>query len=438
MGAPAVRARSVRPDPGRRGAGALALTLVLAVLLGACVRSAAEAPRPLRVVLSDDWADAQVVADAVADFEAEHEGVRVSLHGVPFHQVPTTVAAAADAGEPFDVAQWHAFAAAAQDLARPLDDLWESLQAREFVPGAVDDVRLGDRLFGVPLDTNALVMLTNGPALRERGIDPTGLTSFGRLRRAVDEVVASGRYGVTIPASSWVAFGWIRANGGQLVRIADDGTPTFTLDAPEVVEAIDFLGELIASGGAPSPTARDMANDGLALFQSGRALVHPSGSWDVEVVGAAEGGEDGGVSIEVVSLPRGPRAQDHHTVLGGSSLFVPADSENRELAFQFMTHLIRDDYALRLAREEGRLPVRRRVLQDPLFQDDPHLAPVVAELEHASPMRLIAYPVATNAFRDALESVLARQEDAATAFARAQETVESSTARWPSPAEAGP
>lgn len=408
-------------------------TLVAAAaMITACAGSAA-APAPtasLDVVLADDWADTQVVADAVADFESTHPGVRVNLLGVPFPQIPSAVQAAEDAGTPFDVAQWHAFAAAARDLAQPVDDLWDAhLDPGEFVPGAVADVEWAGRRYGVPLDTNALVLLVNRDALAEADVSPGTLTSFAALADAADAVTASSagdqrRWGMAVVASSWTTYGFIRANGGEVVEVAGDGEVTFTLDSPKVIEAVAYLAALIRDGSSPQPYARDVHSDTLGLFQSGGLAMYPSGSWDVDVVTTA--GVDDPVDVVAVPLPRGSDTAAAGTALGGSSLFVPTGSAQRELAFAFMTHLTADGYALRLAEEEGRLPVRHRVLDDPYFVRDPAMAVTVAELEHAHPMKLIAFPDATNALRDAIESVFGRGADATAALRRAQRLAEDS------------
>ena len=56
----------------------------------------------------------------------EHETCGSRCQAVPFSQIPDLVRNAAELGQPFDLAHWHAFAAAAAGLAEPLDDLWEA------------------------------------------------------------------------------------------------------------------------------------------------------------------------------------------------------------------------------------------------------------------------------------------------------------------------
>ena len=85
-------------------------------------------------------------------------------------------------------------------------------------------------------------------------------------------------------------------------------------------------------------------------------------------------------------------------------MWVPQKAEHRELAFQFMTHLISDDNALRLAKEEGRLPARPRVFDDPFFADR-DLQMFLRQLRTAHPPKLGAFDEPSEQFTTALEDV---------------------------------
>lgn len=403
-----------------------AAAALLALLVSACGSGsqADEATTTLRVLMADDWAGTPAVVAAVRDFEREHDGVRVQIQGQTFARIPDSVRAAIESGEPIDVAQWHAFAAAAQGLAEPLDEEWERLDPDAFLPGAIDDVRWEGRYYGVPLDVNAMVLMLNADRLAEVGLavpsEPTSFGDIAAIARATTSADGSRR-GLAIASSSWSSYGWIRANGGEVVDIGEDGKVRFLLDSPEVVEALAFLGGLVRSGVAFPPVAQQASTDAFALFQTQTAALHVSGSWETPSL------EGEPWELAVRPLPRGMTGTTEGSALGGSSLFVPRDSANRRLAFAFMVHLTSDEYALRLAQEEGRLPARRAVFDAPFF-DSPMLQTVIAQLETARPMRLIAFPDAARAFTGAIDAILTGRADAAAALADAQESAEQSLA----------
>ena len=114
--------------------------------------------------------------------------------------------------------------------------------------------------------------------------------------------------------------------------------------------------------------------------------------------------------------------------MGGSSLFVAKGSTQRELAFGFMVHLISDRYAIRFAKEEGRLPVRERLFADPFFQD-PELKVFLEQLKTARPETLSAFPEATKAFARAIDQAIREGRDAAEALGEAQRVAEASAPR---------
>src|SRR6056297_601270 len=251
------------------------------VVLGTagCVGADAE-PEPitLRVLLADDWASAPVVAEVLEDFERARPEVRIHLRGVPFSQVPEVLAAAEQLGQPYDLAHWHAFAAAAVGLAQPVDQRWDDagLDPEAMLPGAVLDVTWDGRLYGVPLDVNALVLLANDGLLRSAGLRGEDLRDSRTFARRAAELAASPEidHALVVTASSWSAYGWIVANGGQLLDLAEDGTaalddrgrPTFTFEDPATIEALETLVELVRSGTAPPPLAPDLATSAVASF----------------------------------------------------------------------------------------------------------------------------------------------------------------------------
>lgn len=414
------------PGAARRLAPlAAALVLVVACSAGASRSDS----RTLQVLMADDWARVGPVTDAVRDFERSHPGLRITVEGMPFAQIDDAVRMAVGSGSPPDVVQWHAFAAAAQGLAEPLDDLWSSrLNAGEYLAGALEDVTWAGRRVGVPLDTNAVVLMANGDRLAELGVDPPEAPStFAELAEMARRVTGpeGPRRGIALAHSSWRTYGWIRANDGEVVAVDEEGRPTFSLDAPRVVEALEFLQGLVREGTAFPPVARNVSTDAFSLYRAGVVPLHVSGAWDaVDFQQASPGTRQ-----LITPLPRGTPGAGG-TALGGSSLFVPRGASQRELAFEFMLHLTSDPYALRLAREEGRLPARRRVFNDPFFQA-PAFRTIVAEIETARPMRLIAYPEADQAFTDAIDTILTGEEDAAVALERAQRAAEGSAERSP-------
>lgn len=410
-----------RRRPRLKGAS-LALAALTAVgVLAACGSDSTPRQRTiLHVLMTDDWVTKPFVT-AVKDFERDHPDVRVDVDRAPISHMVDTVSAAIKSGVAPDVVQAHAFSAAAQGLAERLDDLWakgDLLKTSEFLPGAIDDVTWGGRLYGVPLDTNALFLIYDRDQFTAAGIAPPETPyTFATFEAAARSLSSpdGGRRALAIPTSTWWTYGWIKANGGDVLRVDADGQVQLTLDDPGVVGALGFLRRLVQEKLAFAPRAADSSSgDALALFRSGQASTLASGSWDLAVLD-----RDGVASRYASTLMPVGTAGANGSVMGGSSMFVPTGSRHRELAFEFMAHLVSDRYALRLAKEEGRLPVRPRVYDDPHFAGA-ELKAVIDQLPTASPFKLSAFPEAHDVFADAVDEVLRGDNDPATVMADAQ------------------
>ncbi len=406
---------------GRAGVRRWLVGLVALLLAG--VSCASEAGRPpevtttLHVLMTDDWVTGPFVT-AVRDFERAHPGVRVSVDRASIRLMPDVVRAEISTGNAPDVVQGHAFSAASQGLAEPLDDLWPGrLTADEYFPGAVQDVTWAGRIYGVPLDTNALVLIYNEDHLRQAGVPlPLPRMTFEDFRNLARALTApdGSRRAIAMPTSTWWTYGWVAANGGELVT-SPDGTPRFSLDSPEVVAAIDFLAGLVREGLAFPPRAADVGSaDALALFQAGQTSLLASGSWELPKLRQAAAGRFG-----TTLMPRGTTGTTDGSALGGSSLWVPKGSKNRKLAFDFMVHVTGDGYALRFAAEEGRLPARPRLLADPYFGDR-DLRTFLEQTGTARPETLGAFAEPTKLFARAIDEALRQGKDAAAALGEAQ------------------
>jgi multiple sugar transport system substrate-binding protein len=406
----------------------LVLVVVAALLAGCTGTPSMPEPVSLRVLMADDWASAPIVGEVVDEFERA-TGVDVQLQSAPFSQIPDLARSGVELGQPHDVVHWHAFAAAAAGLAQPVDDLWAEagLTAEEYVPGALEDVTWDSRRYGVPLDINALVLMVNAASFEQAGLELDDVATLEGFEQAAEQVVDSGasQYAITVSASSWAAYGWIVANGGQLLARDADGEVVFTLDDPANVAALEQLAELVATERAPGPFAQNLALEAIESFADGSTAMHASGSWDLPIAQRAAQAEFTPEDIRILPLPQHDPARPR-TVLGGSSLFIPPDAPHREVAFELMMALTQDDIALRLAVDEGRLPARQRVYEEPIFASSPDLAAFVALLPTAEVMPLVAYPPVAAAFREALEDAVAQREPVAEALEGAQRYAE----RW--------
>lgn len=402
--------------------------LGVVTLAGAGCGETASGPGPggsdtavhLRVLMSDDWADTRPFVDVVRAFEQQHRGVRVQIDKLGAGDVLGSVEATITQGAPPDVVQGHAFAAAARGWAEPLDDLWTAarLTDSEFLPGAVEDVMWGDHHYGLPLDTNAVVLFYDAEQFAAANLpSPDTWRTFADLERAAEALSTpdGSRHALALSDSTWRAYAWMSANGGEVVDVGPDGTPRFDIDAPTNVESLRFLRGLVEKGLAFHPPTGASAAGALSMLRSGATAMFTSGSNDLVTLRRGGGGD----RFKIARLPQGMTGTTPGSAMGGSSLFVPRGAANRKLGFEFMRQLISDASALRFATEANRLPVRRRVYDDGFFRGAESQT-VLAQLESAHVYKLEAFAVARQAFGDAIRDALGGAKEPGAALHDAQ------------------
>ncbi|HZG68431.1 MAG TPA: extracellular solute-binding protein, partial [Herpetosiphonaceae bacterium] len=399
------------------------MLVVAALVLGGCGGSApiawpdgvpprnptlAETPITLRVWMAADYANQAPIADLVADFQRAYPNITIDLSGYVWQEMAGKVRLAISQGAPPDVAHMHAFAMGAQGMAEPLDDLWQQWGATgEFMPGAMDDVTWQGTRYGVPLDISALFTIYNKAAFEAAGLAPPGSGyTFEQLRSDLEQLTTAdrSRYGIALSASGWVMYGLVRSNGGELLN-EDGDTVRVSLDDPQVVETLRFFSDLGEQqlGTLPPPQPRQ-SDHPVVLFSERKAALFFAGPSDLVRL-KNEAPPEVYAEVGTAPLPVPDAGATSGSVQGGGSLFVPKGAEHREAAFEFMKWAVSDPYALRMAQEMGRYPVRSAIYEDPFFKSEPLLLPFLEQLKTARPYKLEAYATASTIWSNAVHDV---------------------------------
>ena len=388
----------------------------------------AEQPITLRVWLAKDYIDTEPIQALIADFERAYPNITIETRNdLVWEDMRRSVDLAISQGNPPDVAHGHAFAFGAQGLAEPVDDLWAHWNAEnEFMPGAMEDVIWKDHYYGVPLDINALFTIYNKRLFEAAGVAaPDAEWTFEDFEDAARKLTTGdgSQFATALSTSGWVMAGLIFANGGKLLE-EQDGKIVAMVDESVVADMLALhrrLGIEEQFATLPPPIERQ-SDHPVALFGTGRIAMFFSGPWDLARLRAEAPAmmEDVGTA----PLPRGPGADAGGSVQGGGSLFVPRGAQHREAAFEFMKWAVAEPYALRLALELGRYPVKSEYYSRPELQADPLLAPFYEQLKTARPYKLEAYLRANDTWEATVRDALAPQADLAALLRDAQAKIQ--------------
>ncbi len=287
----------------------------------------------------DIWAmgtEGEMLGDFVADFEKDNPDADVKVTAVPWEAAHDKLSNAIAAGETPDVSligtTWMGEFAEAGGLEPTPEGL---VDEADFFEGAWGSTVVGDTSYGVPWYVETRVLYYRKDLAEKAGWSEAP-TSWDELKQFAKDMEAKGgaEYGMHLQpgqTGSWqsvLPFAW--SNGASVTN--EDGTE-YTLDSPEMTEALDYYKSFFDEG---------LANDGTldageleSGFADGKYGAFVSGPWHTGLV------EDAGVSQDeyaVAPLP-GKDEAPGTSFVGGGDLAVFADSDNKESAWKLVQWL---------------------------------------------------------------------------------------------------
>lgn len=269
-----------------------------------------------------------------------------------------------------------------EGIAEPLNDLWEEWgKEDEYLNGALDIVTWEKEKYGVPIELNTTFYFYDKKVFEEKNVDvPETLDELVEISK---ELTDDGKYGFVTSSNGWDIYGFIVAEGGDVVEEQDDGSLVPSLNNDTVVEIVEKytdMAKVDKSSPIPPPQQRQ-ADNPIAMFGSDRAASFVSGPWDLSLLENEFPDKYENLGTAVVP------GELSGSAAGGGSLFVPKGSSNKEASFELMKWLTSDKYELRLAEEMGRTPVKASLYDEAIF-DDELLEPFIETLDDAK-----AYPL---------------------------------------------
>jgi multiple sugar transport system substrate-binding protein len=266
-----------------------------------------------------------VLADA---FTEDNPDATVEVTPVPWEGAHDKIATAIAAEQTPDVSligtTWMGEFAKTGGLDPTPDDLFEP---DEFFEGPWASTVVEDTSYGVPWYVETRVLFYRSDLAEQAGLEPPAswddLKSFAKGLQ--DQGAEQGIYMQPGQTGSWqtfMPFGW--QNGAQLT---DDGE--YTIDTPEMVEALEFYNSFFAEGLSQNTVLPPGALE--QGFVDGTIGSFISGPWHVGLINDA-GGEG---TFDVVPLP-GKEEGVGTSFVGGGNLAVFTASDNRDAAWKFV------------------------------------------------------------------------------------------------------
>ncbi|NJL94294.1 MAG: extracellular solute-binding protein [Anaerolineae bacterium] len=320
----------------------------------------------------------EVVAGFEEDYEAANPNVDVQIELVDLPALRDTVLERVEAGNPPDltVMQRNRIPEfVSLGLVEPIDRFLTRDFRRRFVPSIINEGAVYQgRTFGLPVATSTRALYYNLALFEQAGLagPPESWEDLRAASTAIsgldrdEEVYGLGWQGGGGQETDTYFYYFLWGNGGD---IYDASQTHAALNAPEAVQALEFVQQLIGQGGTqPEPYAEryDRRITVEELFQNGQVGMVISGPWLV----ARLRQQAPDLRFGVAPLPYNTTPATYGVI---DTLIMLSTAENKALAWGFMEFIYADETRLAYAQAAGVLPEMTAVAQSPAFQEDPLL-----------------------------------------------------------------
>lgn len=326
-----------------------------------------------------------LVETLIPAFEAANPGIKVESVPFPYGEFRQTMLTALAGSEGPDLARldiiWSPEFAKLGVLA-PLSDImpdWQDVADRVF-PGPLSTNAYNGKYWGLPLDTNTRVFMTNPTLYEQAGLTAAPAT-IDELKAQCEAVKAlgddtylfsdGGTYG-------WAVLPWIWSFGGDIVN-EDMTTSQGYLNGEKTVAAYEFLAEMVQNGCFSDGMTGSGFDSGANYFQDKVASIM-DGPWMFPIAAA----QYPDFQIQTALLPAGEGGSI--SVVGGENIVLfantAADEARREAALAFLRFTQSDEYQLKMS-ETGQLTVIPALLENEYFQTHPYYGTFLEQLKTA-------------------------------------------------------
>lgn len=321
---------------------AAAVMAAVALTVSGCTAADAASDGPVTITFWGSYGNGgnSTQQDALNDvlipaFEAEHPDIHVEYVDIPYDSLLQKLTTSAAGDELPDLVRadlgWvpqFADLGVLVPLSQQMEDFEDLADAT--YPGVLATNLYEGEYYGLPLDTNTRVMVSNQAALDAAGLSAPPAT-FDELRALADAVKGTDTYAFAEnKLQAWNVMPWIWSAGGDITD-PELTTATGYLDSAESVAGIQLLVDLYQEDAIPNliigNEGATATSDGLPGGQYATILDGPwmQGVWSGQypefepVYSTVPAGDGGSVSV-----------------VGGEDIVLTQSSEHKEAAGEFI------------------------------------------------------------------------------------------------------
>ena len=374
----------------RRVPALAAIVAVAALALSGCAsNSASSASSPVTLTFWGTYGNGGNSAQTdmlektvIPAFEKANPGIKVNYVDMPYNSLQQKLTTGAAGGELPDLVRsdigWVPKFGALKVFA-PLDEKlsnWKEL-SEDTYPGSLATNKFGGHYYGLPLDTNTRVLISNSDALAKAGIS-TPPSTFDQLKA---DAPALAKAGISVFADGglqgWNVYPWIWSGGGEVTN-ASVTKATGYLNSAKSVAAVQMLVDLYKAGDIPNlitgNTGATSTQDGLPKGQYANIL---DGPW----MAAIWQGQYPDFKPVYSPVPSGPGGSI--SVVGGESIVMTSSSKHQDAAEKFLAFTQTAEFQINMAKTGQMSVVKSLNAQEQ--KAVPAFAPFIKQLANARP-----------------------------------------------------
>ncbi len=314
-------------------------------------------------------------------FEKAHPNVKINYVDIPYDSLLQKLETSAAGGQLPDLIRsdinWVPKFASLGVFAK-LDGMpdFDKL-ASDTYPGSLATTKWQGHYYGLPLDTNTRVMISNPQALASAGITAPPST-FDELKADAAALKAKK---VAVFADKglqgWTLLPWIWSGGGDITN-ADLTKATGYLNSPQNVATLQMLVDMYKAGEIPNlligNTGATSTQDGLP---KGTYATILDGPWMHDIWAAQY------PKFQPTYSPVPAGSGGSISVVGGEDIVMTTASKHQDAAEQFIAFTQTADYQIAMAKT-GQMAVVKS-LDDQEAAAVPYFAPYIKQLQTAKP-----------------------------------------------------
>ena len=295
----------------------------------------------------------------ITDFEAANDGASVELNVVPYDQMFSNIDAQLSSGEAPDVFRVDYGNLGVYSSQGQLLDVSDSIpEFDSFTPAFQEAVSFEGTPYGVPHQTDVSALLVNTELLAAAGVTdiPTTAADAWTWEEFAD---VSAKLRASLPAeqypfaANWQLGGtprwlsWLFEADGTLLE--EDGT-TPAIDSEAGAKALDFTKSFFENSWVPPTSSVKSATYADAFFTEQSVAMAFAGSFLVPDI-------DNLADFEWTATPM-PVDERGATDLGGNALVATAETDNAELATEFLAFMTEAENMAEFCAATNELPTR--------------------------------------------------------------------------------